>query len=207
MKRILSFFIALTMCIGLLPTSFAAGKSFTDVKSSDWFYDDVQYVYENGLMNGKTDTAFAPNENLTRAMLVTVLYRLEGEPATNRSIPFADVDMGSYYGNAVSWAKQNGIVMGISEMAFAPNDNIIREQIAAILYRYAIYKGIDAVTMEENLYFDDVNEISGYAVSAMNWAVGIGLIKGKTESTLCPKDFATRAEIAAILHRFTEANK
>lgn len=180
---------------------------FTDVKENDWYYADVEYAVENGLFNGTSATAFAPNGIITRAMMVTVLYRAEGEPAVNKSIPFADVDMGAYYANAVTWAKQNGIVNGVSETEFAPDDNITREQIAAIMFRYAQYKGMDAVTLEENLHFTDANEISEYAVSAMNWAVGTGLMKGKSATTINPKDNATRAEIAAILHRFIEANK
>lgn len=180
---------------------------FDDVSEADWYYADVKYVSDNKLMNGIADTTFAPNGLLTRAMLVTILYRNEGEPAVNRSIPFADIDMGAYYANAVVWAQQNQIVNGISETEFAPDANITREQIAAILFRYAQFKGMDAVTLEENLHFDDSNEISEYAVSAMNWAVGTGLLKGKTDSTLNPLDNATRAEIAAILHRFIEANK
>lgn len=175
---------------------------FTDVKENDWFYNNIKFVSENGLMKGVTDTTFAPNENLTRAMLVTVLYRAEGELATNRSIPFSDIDMGAYYANAVSWANQNGIVNGVSENEFAPDESITREQIAAIMMRYAVYKGMDALTLEENLHFADADEISEYAVSSMNWAVGAELINGKSESLLAPKDNATRAEVAAILHRY-----
>ncbi len=181
-------------------------KSFDDLDVTLWYHLDVDYVLENGLMKGIDTKTFAPNGNLTRAMLVTVLYRMENEPSTNRSIPFSDVDMGAYYANAVSWAKQNGIVNGVTETEFAPNDNITREQIAAIMYRYAQYKGMDAVTLEENLHFADTDEISEYAVSSMNWAVGTGLINGKSESILAPKDNATRAEVAAILQRFMEAN-
>ncbi len=175
---------------------------FIDLSGDAWYSDSAKYILENGLMKGVTDTTFAPNENLTRAMLVTVLYRAEGEPATNRSIPFSDIDMGAYYANAVSWAKQNGIVNGVSENEFAPDESITREQIAAIMMRYAVYKGMDALTLEENLHFADANEISEYAVSSMNWAVGAGLINGKSESLLAPKDNATRAEVAAILHRY-----
>lgn len=175
---------------------------FTDLSDDAWYSDSAKYVLENGLMKGVTDTTFAPNENLTRAMLVTVLYRAEGEPATNRSIPFSDIDMGAYYANAVSWAKQNGIVNGVSENEFAPDESITREQIAAIMMRYAVYKGLDTVTLEENLHFADADEISEYAVSSMNWAVGAELINGKSESLLTPKDNATRIEVAAILHRY-----
>ena len=181
--------------------------AFTDVKAADWFYKNVQYVVENKLMNGVGNDKFAPNDTLTRAMLVTVLYRLENEPSTDGDLSFADVSLDAYYANAVSWAKQNSIANGVTENEFAPDSNITREQIAAIMFRYAQYKGIEAVTSEENLHFTDSSEISEYAVSAMNWAVGTGLMKGKSATTINPKDNATRAEIAAILQRFIEANK
>ncbi len=179
---------------------------FSDVKENDWFYSDVQYVNEKGLMNGLTETAFAPNDNLTRAMLVTVLYRIEGEPATNKSIPFADVDANAYYSNALVWAHQNGIINGVSKTEFKPNDNITREQIATIIYRYAQYKGYDMSAGENTniLSYDDFAQISEYAIASMQYAAGSGLMKGKTNTTLNPKDNATRAEIASILHRFIE---
>ena len=180
---------------------------FTDVKEDDWYFADVEYAVENGLFTGTTATTFGPDIPLTRAMLVTVLYRNAGEPATNRSIPFADIDMGMYYANAVIWAQQNGIVNGVTETEFAPDSLVTREQIATIMFRYAQYKGMNAITMEENLHFDDSAEIFDYAVTAMNWAVGTGLMKGKTPATIDPKDNATRAEIAAILQRFMESNK
>lgn len=182
---------------------------FTDVNDGDWFFENVKYVSENCLMNGMTDTTFEPNNNLTRAMLVTILYRAEGEPAVNRSIPFADVTMDKYYANAVIWAQQNAIVAGMTENEFAPDLNITREQIATIIYRYASYKGYD-ISVGENtniLSYADYDEISEYAIEAMQYAVGAGLIKGKTDSTVNPKDNATRAEIAAILNRFIEGNK
>lgn len=181
--------------------------NFVDIEEKDWYYESVKYVVDNKLMNGVSETKFVPNGTLTRAMLVTVLYRNAGEPAVNKSIPFTDVDMGSWYANAVVWAKQNGIVNGVNETDFAPDNNITREQIAAIMFRYAQYEGMEAVTLEENLHFADDNEISEYAVSAMNWAVGTGLMKGKSATTINPLDNATRAEIAAILQRFIEANK
>ena len=182
-------------------------EAFDDLDSDAWYHSDTDFVLSEGLMKGMSDDSFEPSLNLTRAMLVTILYRLEGEPATNRSIPFSDVDMGSYYANAVSWAKQNGIVMGVTENEFAPDENVTREQIATIMFRYAVIKGMNAVTMEENLHFDDAEEISEYSISALNWAVGTGLIKGRSENTLAPKENATRAEIAAILHRFIESDK
>ena len=182
---------------------------FTDLDVKAWYHLDVDYVLENELMKGVAVNKFAPNDTLTRAMLVTVLYRNEGEPAVNKSIPFADIDMGAWYANAVVWAQQNGIVNGVSGTEFAPNDNITREQIAAIMHRYAQYKGYD-VSVGENtniLSYDDFDSISEYAIASMQYACGSGLMKGKTASTLNPKDNATRAEIAAILHRFIEANK
>ena len=182
-------------------------KAFADLDIDAWYHEAVDYALENGIFKGVGGTTFAPNDKLTRAMLVTVLYRMENEPATNRSIPFSDIDMGAYYANAVSWAKQNGIVNGVTENEFAPDESITREQIAAIIMRYAVYKGMETITLEENLHFSDADEIYEYAASAMNWAVGAGLINGKSESTLAPKDNATRAEVAAILHRFMEANK
>lgn len=160
-------------------------------------------------MGGTTNTTFAPNEPLTRGMLVAILYRADGEPAVNKSIPFGDVKADMYYANAVVWAQQNGIVNGVSETEFAPDDNITREQIAAIMHRYAQYKGYDVSVGESTniLSYTDAENISEYAISAMQYAVGSGLMKGKTESTINPLDNATRSEIAAILQRFIEANK
>ncbi|MDO5478954.1 MAG: S-layer homology domain-containing protein, partial [Clostridia bacterium] len=186
-----------------------AKKEFADVHPlGHWASADIDYVYANGLMKGISETEFGPEAPLTRAMLVTVLYRIEGEPATNRSIPFSDVDMGAYYANAVSWAKQVGIVMGVTETEFAPDLNISREQIAAIMHRYAEYKGYD-VTQGGMLIreFNDYEEISEYALTAMAWTVNSGLLKGKGENSLAPEENATRAETAAILHRFIEGNK
>ena len=186
-----------------------AKKEFTDVHPfGHWATEDIDYVYENGIMKGISETEFAPEASLTRAMLVTVLYRLEGEPAVNKSIPFLDVDMGAYYADAVSWAKQVGIVKGVSDTEFAPDSNITREQIATIMHRFAEYKGYD-VTQGGMLIreFNDYEEISEYALTAMAWTVNSGLFKGKGENNIAPEENATRAETAAILHRFIEGNK
>ena len=183
-------------------------NKFTDVKSGDWFYDSVMYVKNGGLMNGTTETTFAPNNNLTRAMLVTVLYRLEGSPEAAKA-PFSDVKAGSYYEKAVAWAQANGIVNGYTATTFGPDDNITREQIATIMHRYASFKKYD-VSVGENtniLSYDDSDSVASYAIESVQYAVGSGLMKGKTETTLNPKDNATRAEIAVILNRFIEANK
>ena len=182
--------------------------AFDDLDITKWYHFDTDYVIENGIFKGTTETTFEPDSAQTRAMMVTVLYRVEGEPAVNRSIPFADVDIGAYYANAVIWGQQNGIIKGYSETEFGPDDKITREQIAAIMHRYAQYKGID-VTQGGMLVreYNDYEAISDYALSSMTWTVNAGLLKGKGNNNLAPQDNATRAEIAAILHRFIEANK
>ncbi|MBQ7975469.1 MAG: S-layer homology domain-containing protein, partial [Clostridia bacterium] len=184
-------------------------NTFEDVNVSDWYFGDVKYSVANGLFTGTSETTFAPNTPLTRAMLVTVLYRAEGKPRVSGITSFSDLEKGQYYLDAVCWAQVNGIVNGVSETEFAPNNNITREQIAAIMHRYAQYKGYD-VSVGENtniLSYDDFDIISEYAVISIQYAVGSGLMKGKTASTLNPSDNATRAETAAILHRFIENNK
>ena len=177
---------------------------FRDVSAANWHYDYVKYAVETGMFKGTTETTFSPDENLTRAMLVTILYRAEGEPAVNKSIPFADVDLSSYYANPVIWAKQTGIVNGVTENCFAPDEIITREQLAAIMYRYAMLKGKDVTAGESTdiSLYNDFNSISEYAISAMQYAVGSKLITGKTKTTLNPADGTTRAEAAAVLYRF-----
>lgn len=180
---------------------------FLDVRESDWFYKNVRYAVENKLMNGVSTDKFNPDEALTRAMLVTILYRYAGEPDENNSVPFADVALGLYYSDAVKWAYQKKIVTGVSENEFAPDRNITREEIAAIIYRYAKYSE-NNTNVEEDAdlaLYNDFNDISEYAITAMQYAVGKGLIVGKTDTTLNPKDNATRAEFAAVLQRFIEA--
>lgn len=182
---------------------------FADVRENDWFYDNVIYAFENGLMNGMSENKFGPNENITRGMFVTVLYRLEGSPEVDLSFSYTDVADDKYYKDAILWAKRNAIAWGITETEFAPDENITREQIAAIMLRYARYKNYDTTVAANTniLSYTDFDDISDYAIEAMQYAVGSGLMKGKTDATLNPKDFATRAEIAAILERFIEANK
>lgn len=193
---------------GDTPTDNTRKNPFVDVKENDWYFDYVKYVNENGLMTGITSNTFAPNDTVTRGMFATVLYRLAGEPAVNRSVPFADVSANMYYANAVIWAEQNDIAGGYSETEFAPDDFITREQIAAILYRYAKLKGYDVTEGGMRIReFEDYETISDYALTALTWAVNTGLINGKTETLLCPRDNATRAEIAAILKRFSTINK
>ncbi|MBQ3124004.1 MAG: S-layer homology domain-containing protein [Clostridia bacterium] len=183
-----------------------AKTPFSDVKADAWYADAVKFAVENKLMNGVSDTEFAPNATLTRAMLVTILYRNDGEPAVDTEVAFDDVATGSYYEKAVAWAKANGIVDGYTDNVFAPDANITREQIATIMHRYATYKGYDVNKSAEISERDDYSEISDYAVSAMQYMVGSGLINGKTDKTLEPQDKATRAEIATILQRFITSN-
>ena len=181
---------------------------FTDVKDGDWFHDDVKYVYEKRLMMGTSDATFSPDATTSRGMIVTILYRLEGEPAVSGICPFDDVTAGMYYEKAIIWAATNGIVSGYSNNKFGPNDNITREQMAAILYRYANYKGYDVSVGEDTniLSFDDAFSISEYAIPAFQWACGSGIIYGSA-STLSPQGNATRVQAAAILHRFCELNE
>lgn len=183
-----------------------SGLPFADVPSGSWYYDDIAYVYDAGLMTGLTATAFGPNLSNTRGMIVTILWRMENEPAAKHGCPFADVRRGSYYEQAIAWASENGIVTGFDASTFAPDRAITREQLAAILFRFAAYRGMDAVTLRENLSsFQDQAAISAYAVSALNWAVGEGLMQG-TGDKLEPTGNATRAQVAAMLRRFMQRN-
>ena len=174
------------------------------MSGSDWFYNDVRYVYGKGIMDGTGADRFSPNAPLTRAMIVTILYRMAGSPAMSGASDFKDVDSNKWFAKAVAWAAANGIVNGYGSGLFGPNDPVTREQLAAILYRYAVYGGMTAVTLEENLgSFADTAQLSAYAIQAMNWAVGQGLING-SGSNLVPKAQATRAQVAAIIHRYLE---
>lgn len=176
---------------------------FTDVHESDWFYDDVVFAYENGLFAGTSDTTFSPDASMTRAMLVTVLYRLEGQPAVNGRSGFSDVQYNGYYEDAVTWAADNGIVNGTSTSTFSPNANVTREQMAAILYRYAQYKKYNTAASSSLNSFSDHTSVSGYAVASLQWSVAEKLVNG-SNGKLMPTGNASRAQVAAILHRFAE---
>ena len=178
---------------------------FTDVAEGDWYYDAVAYAWENDLMTGTSATLFAPNVTTTRAMLATLLYRLEGEPDAG-SASFTDVAAGIWYSDAVAWAASEGVVNGVGDgSAFDSNGNITREQMAVMLYRYADYKGYDVTQggMAAREY-EDYGTVSSWAVSAVDWAVNAGLISGTSATTLTPQGSATRAEIATILMRFCQ---
>lgn len=178
---------------------------FNDVSTNDWFASAVDYVTGKGMMNGTADNTFSPKANTTRGMVVTVLYRLENQPSTSAA-SFTDVASGAYYANAVAWANANGIVSGYGSGKFGPNDKVTREQLAAILYRYAQYKKYDVSVGEDTniLSYNDAQSISSYAIPAIQWACGAGVVTGKSGSKLDPKGNATRAEVAAMLMRFCE---
>lgn len=183
----------------------AQPDSFSDVKSSDWFYNAVSYVAENGIMGGVSETAFSPNTNLSRAMVATVLYRMAGSPAVNGVASFSDVQSTSaWYYNAVCWAAQNGIVNGTSDTTFSPDANITRQDLAVMLYRFAKDHEKADVSVGENtniLSYEDVASVSEYATSSLQWACGAGILKG-AEGKLNPTGTATRAEAAAMLQRY-----
>lgn len=181
-----------------------SGLPFKDVKTADWFYNDVKYVYEKGMMAGTAADVFAPNATTTRAMIVTILYRLEGSPAVTGTSAFVDVPAGQWYTDAVNWAAANQIVKGTSATTFAPNDSITREQMAAILYRYAQYKGYDVTKKADLSGYSDNSQVSAYAKDALAWANAAKLINGVTNTTLAPQGNATRAQVSAILHRFCD---
>ena len=177
---------------------------FTDVSEKDWFYGDVMFVYENGLMLGTSKTLFSPHGTATRGMMATILWRMEGSPVPKGKNSFTDVEAEKWYADAITWTAENGIFAGYGKDKFGPDDPITREQLAAIFYRYADYKGYD-LTVKGNLdKFKDADKITDYAKTAMQWAVGSGLVKGKSGNLLDPQGTATRAEIAAMLHRFIE---
>ena len=180
---------------------------FTDVSEKDWFYNDAMFVYKNGLMLGTSKTLFSPHGMVTRGMMATILWRMEGSLAPKGENSFTDVEAGRWYADAITWTAENGIFAGYSKDKFGPDDPITREQLTAIFYRYADYKGYK-LTVTGNLdKFEDADKITDYAKTVMQWAVGNRLIKGKSETLLDPQGTATRAEIAAMLHRFVEKAK
>ena len=184
-----------------LNNALCPSAAFTDVEENVWYHDGIDFMVRNGYMNGVAADTFDVEGSLTRAQLVTVLYRIAGEPETSAAIPFADVADGQWYTKAIVWAAENGIVKGVNETTFAPNDPITREQIAVILYRYAHEENTEDGKLTS---FPDAKDISGYALEAMNWAVARGLING-SDGKLLPQDTATRAQIAVILARYLNA--
>ena len=203
-RRAIALALILVMLAGILPvTASAAGNPrFDDVRPADWFYSSVETVCGKGLMTGTTTRTFRPELPVTRGMLVTILYRLENYPKTASGSPFADVAAGSYYEKAIRWAAANKIVTGYDAAHFGPGDALTREQLAAILYRYAEAMGYDVSSGLSHTLYADAAEVSGYAQTAVDWAIAEGFLKGKDGWKLCPKSAATRAELAVILTRF-----
>lgn len=205
-KRFLSMLLTLCMLLGLFPsTAYAANSThpFTDVNEADWFSDAVQYVYQNGLMNGTGNTIFSPNDSITRGQIVTILHRLEGTPSS-AGASFADVPNGEYYANAVAWSSANGIMGGYGGGLFGPTDPITREQLATTMYRYAQHKGYNTTITGNIAAFSDGGTVSSYAVDAVNWAIGVGLLTGMGNNMFAPTSGSTRAQAATILMRFCE---
>ena len=182
----------------------APTEPFIDVAEGDWFYDAVVYAYQNELMDGVGGNRFAPNSETTRAQLVTILYRLEGQPAVSGDLPFTDVEAGIWYTDAILWAAQNNIVNGVSDTEFAPGDDLTRQQLVTILYRYAEAKGYDVSASADLSGYPDAGQVQTYAQPAMAWAVAENIIQGMEDGTLKPAGNASRAQIATILMRFCE---
>jgi hypothetical protein len=184
--------------------TFVRKTPFTDIAYDDWFYFSARYAYNKGLFTGTSETEFSPFGEMSRAMLATVLYRMESQPNVEFADIFSDVQSGLWYSDPIIWANQSKIVNGYGEGIFAPDDAITREQIAVMLYRYAKFKGFDLHTDISSLSFKDANEISDFAQESITWAVSKGIMKGNTDLTLNPSGLATRAEVATMLQRFHE---
>ena len=205
-KRLLSLALALCLVCSLLPgTALAAGENpFTDVPASHWAHDDITYVYENDLMNGTDGSLFSPESTTTRAQVVTVLYRLAGQPAADWANPFWDVPASAWFHDAVTWAWENDITGGVSSTHFGADNPITREQLAAFLYRFAQDQGYDTSARADLSGYSDAGSVSSYATEALSWANATGLITGTTATTLSPQGSATRAQVATILSRFCQ---
>ena len=193
-----------TVTATFVETEAPVDEPFVDVAEGDWFYDAVVYAYQNELMDGVGGNRFAPNSETTRAQLVTILYRLEGEPAVSGDLPFTDVEAGIWYTDAILWAAQNNIVNGVSDTEFAPGDDLTRQQLVTILYRYAEAKGYDVSASADLSGYPDADQVQDYAQPAMAWAVAENIIQGMEDGTLKPAGNASRAQIATILMRFCE---
>lgn len=198
-RRVLSLFCALAMCAALASAALAA--DFTDVKTGSWYHDAVVKCVDMGLMQGTSSTAFSPDAAVTRATVVTTLWRLEDSPAASVAAPFPDVEEGKWYDTALAWGKGKGIATGYSDGTFGPNDKVTREQLALFLYRYAVYKGDTVASGVLDLYSDG-GTVSKWAVDGMKHALGAGLIVG-TDGHLNPGGIAARKELAVILVRLT----
>ncbi len=188
----------------IVVVTFAKKPPFADIAHDDWFYSSVRYVYNKGLFTGTSETEFEPSGKMSRAMLATVLYRMDNQPDVAFADVFSDVESGLWYSKPIIWANQSQIVEGYGEGIFASNAAITREQIAVMLYRYAKGKNVDLPAEVSSLSFKDANEISDYAKESITWAVAKGIMEGNSDLTLNPSGLATRAEVATMLQRFNE---
>ena len=203
MKKTVSLVIAVMFILSALSSPVpVSASSFSDVEAGRWSEEDIVYAVEKGYMNGTGGGEFSPDDTMTRAMIVTVLWRREGSPRVKYRADFRDVADGVYYTSAVLWAKSSGIVNGTSDTEFSPDSDVTREQLASILMRYTSYLRYTTGTQADLKNYSDASEISEYAYGAMSWAVRVGLISGTTETTLSPRGFATREQFAAILRRY-----
>ena len=202
--KLLSAVLAVILLLAAVTPAFAAG-GYSDVKEKRWSYSAVMYVTEKGYMKGVTADRFDPSGSMTRGMFVTVLYRKEGSPDVEFRPDFTDVKSGKYYSKAVIWAKDRGIVSGVTDTTFDPNGSITREQLATVLYRYAEGMGYDVSASVDLSGFPDAGDIQDYAMEALSWAVAEGLLQGFEDDSLQPGGTATRAQIATILMRFLSA--
>lgn len=202
-KQLLPILLSLVILFAAAPAGFAAmsDTSFSDVKDNAWYADAITYVCDNGLMNGTSPATFGPDETMTRGMLATVLYRATGSPAVTASDSFSDTSAGSYYANAVVWASETGVISGYGNGLFGTDDPVSREQLAAILWRYA-----GSPDAEPGNGFADNSSIASYAAGAVNWARATGIISGTTGNLFAPKENATRAQVAAILQNYMTQN-
>ncbi len=178
-------------------------KTFSDVKQDDWFYSDVMFVFDNKIMKGTSESEFSPETTLNRAMMITILHRIDGDNSMYEKDIFNDVEKNSWYENAVNWGYENKIVTGTSENTFAPMDNITREQLCVMLYNYTQHIGVKTELADISSYSDN-NTVSDWAKDAVSWAVQEKIVTGKGNNTLAPQDGATRAEAAAVIRRYTE---
>ena len=208
-KQLCSLLTALALAVGLLPSAARAAEnapSFADVPAAAWYADAVQYVYENGLMTGVSESEFAPDGTATRGQIVTILWRQNGCPTPTRTCSFTDLTQ-SWYKDAVAWAAETGIVKGRDAVTFDPTAPITRQEMATMLYRYATFAKLDTSAKGDLSVFPDENQVLDYAVDAMTWANGAGLITGNVVNDvtcLDPLGNANRAQVATILMRFCE---
>ncbi len=212
MKKVITVTIALLLCISVAivhatvvdsPVLTNCEGILIDVNESDWYFDDIKFVRENNFMTGTSETEFSPSGVATRGMIVTVLWRVEGEHVVEGK-KFEDVGSDAWYSMAVAWASQNQIVSGYNDTEFGPNDTATREQFATIMYRYASFKKLDNSKLNELDKYSDKDQISKYAIESMQWANANGIISGTSETTISPKDNVQRCQVAAILRRFCE---